>query len=218
MLGTNEIKSIGISAGLVLANIALVWILLFTPLATVNSYLFEYLIIGMIFYGAMLTIGNYLGRQGIKHQNMGKALGGIALLQLAYGMFGAGVLSILGTTEPSLIATVLGITAGITLAITFAAAGLVYGTGKNFRSWSKYSMYSFLAALGAGFIGSFSGIFGLITFVLVMLGFLLNLVYEIWEMKSQNRDPYLNGLGIYIAFMGVFVHILRMIAEYYLRE
>lgn len=218
MLDTDEIKSLGITAGLVMANIALIWVLLFTPLAEVNELLFQYLIVGMIFYGIMLTAGNYLGKKGIKEQNTSKALGGIALLQLGYGMFGAGVLSILGVTEFSLVAVVLGITLGVTLGIAVLASLLVYGTGRNFQDWGKYSMYSFIAALAAGFIGSFSGIFALITFVFVLLGFLLDLVYEIWRMKAQSDNYYLNGLGIYIAFMGVFVHILRMVVEYYLRE
>lgn len=218
MLTANEIKSVGVSAGLVLANISLIWILLFTPLSTVNNFLFQYLIIGMIFYGVMLTAGNYLGNQGIKDEDMGKALLGVALLQLAYGMFGAGVLSILGTTSPSAVGLVLGVTAGVTLAVTLTAALVVYGTGRDFRNLSNYSFYSFIAALATGFIGSFSGIFALITFALVLLGFLLDLVYQIWEMKAKSQNHYLNGLGIYVAFMGVFVHVLQMVIEYYLRE
>jgi len=218
MLDIGEIKSIGVSAGLVLANIALIWILLFTPLSAINRLVFDYLIVGMIFYGIMLTAGSYLGKQGIKNRNYTKAITGAALLQLGYGMFGAGLLSLLGTTETSIIGLVFGITAAVTLSIAILAGLVVYGTGKSFRKWDKYSTYCFLAALGAGFIGSFSGIFGLLTFVLVLLGFLLELVYEIWHMKINPEEFYLNGLGIYIAFMGVFVQILRIVIEMFLRE
>jgi len=217
-LTLNEIKSLGISAGLAVLNIGLIWAFLYTPLATVNQIVFSTLILGMLFYGVFLTAGNWLGKKGVRNGNKGQALLGIGLLQLAYGMFGAGVLNLLGSTNSTLIITVLGITATITVFITLLSGVLVYWTDRDFSSFQKYSMYSFFGALGAGLIGSFSGIFGIIAFTLVFFGFLFDLIYEIWNMKKRSGNVVLNGLGIYVAFMGVFVEILRLVVEAYLRR
>ena len=217
-LTLNEIKSLGISAGLAVLNIGLIWAFLYTPLATVNQIVFSTLILGMLFYGVFLTAGNWLGKKGVRNGNKGQALLGIGLLQLAYGMFGAGVLNLLGSTNSTLIITVLGITATITVFITLLSGVLVYWTDRNFSSFQKYSMYSFFGALGAGLIGSFSGIFGIVAFTLVFFCFLFDLIYEIWNMKKRSGNVVLNGLGIYVAFMGVFVEILRLVVEAYLRR
>ncbi len=217
-LETGEIKSIGLSTGLIVANIGLMWVFLFTPLREINSFVFDFLIIGMLFYGALLTVGNWLGKRGVRQADYGMAILGVLILEFAYAMFGAGVLYLLGTTDSSLIMTVLGITFGVTLGITLIAAFAVYWTDRDFSRFRTYSAYAFLAALGAGFVGSFSGVFALFTFFLVLLGFLLDLVYEIWHMKQKPRNVYLNSIGIYVAFMGVFVEILRLVVEYYLRS
>ena len=95
---------------------------------------------------------------------------------------------------------------------------MVFWTGRDFSSFQTYSMYAFGAALLMGFIGSFSGIFALITFGLVLIGFILDLIYEIWSMKKHPGNVYMNGMGIYIAFMGVFVQILQIVARSYLER
>lgn len=40
-----------------------------------------------------------------------------------------------------------------------------------------------------------------------------DLVYEIWEMVSARRKPFVNGFALYIAFTGIFVHILQIALE-----
>lgn len=217
-LETPELKSIGISTALIMTNIGMIWVFLYTPLRLVNSIVFSTLILGMIFYGVLLTAGNWLGKKGIKEQDMQKAIIGTALLQFAYGMFGAGVLNLLGTTENSVIFLILGATLIITLFISFLAGLLVYWTDRDFSKFQNYSSYAFIAAFVMGVIGSFSGIFATIAFFLVLLGFLLDLIYEIWQLRSRPRNVILNGFGIYVAFMGVFVEILRLVVEAYLRS
>jgi hypothetical protein len=217
-LETPELKSIGISTALILTNIGMIWVFLYTPLRLVNSIVFSTLIIGMIFYGILLTAGNWIGKKGIKEQDMSKTIIGTALLQFAYGMFGAGILNLLGTIANDVILLILGTTLGITLGISFLAALLVYWTDRDFSQYQKYSSYAFIAAFVMGILGSFSGIFALITFCLVLLGFLLDLIYELWQLRSRPRNVILNGFGIYVAFMGVFVQILRLVVESYLRS
>lgn len=206
----NEIKSIGISAFLVALNIGLMMVFSLTALASIVGIAFRYPIVGILVYGAMLTIGTAMAKKGVRKSNFGMAIGGASLLQFAYGTFGAGILAFLSIGAQ---ATVLGITAAVTTIIAIAAGLLVYGTGKDFSSWRKYASYLFLGVIGFGFIGTAVPGLIIIAFVLALLGFLVYLVYEIWDMKRSPENVYLNGIGIYVAFMGVFVHILRIVIE-----
>ena len=214
MLERQEIKSIGISLALIILNIGMMYLFSFTALSNVNSIVFDFLIFGMIFYGIMISLGYYIGQRGIKNDNISFAIGGVALLLFAYSMFGAGIIGILEQGR----FLVLGVTAGITLGITLIDSIAAYGTDHDFSRWTYYSLVFFVGGLVTGFTGSFSGLFALITFVLVLLGWLCDLMYQIWDMKQEPARTFLNGLGIYVAFMGVFVHILQIVAEMYLRE
>ena len=106
MINSKQFKTLGITTALVILNIALIYVLRFTPLAQVNDFVFQFLIAGMIFYGVLLFIGRYIGNKGIEENNVGYAVAGVALLEIAYGMFGAGILRFTGEA------------AGIILAIT----------------------------------------------------------------------------------------------------
>lgn len=214
MISQNQIKSLGVTTALVILNIALIYVLRFTPLSQVNDFVFQFLIAGMIFYGIMLFIGRHLGNKGIKEDNMSYALAGIGFLEIAYGMFGAGILRYAGSEA----GIILAITSVVTVTLAVGSGLLVFWTGRDFSNFQQYSMYAFLGALGTGFVGSFTGIFALITFGLVLIGFILDLIYEIWDMNRNPENVYMNGLGIYIAFMGVFVQILQIVARSYLRE
>lgn len=207
-MNSEELKSIGISTGLILLNIAVMAIIAVTPLSQITNLLFSIPIVGMVIFGAGLTAGRWIAKKGMKQDNTGLAIAGTGLLQVTYGVFGGGILA---RVSSSMFPIALGITAVITTAIAVGAALLVYGTGRNFRSWGKYSNYLFMGALGTGLIGSAFAPLLLLTFILVLLGFIVYLVYEIWRMKQRPGRVIMNGIGIYIAYMGVFVEILQIV-------
>lgn len=215
MLQDGELKSIGFSISLILVNIAIMAVIAVTPLSAVTDILFSIPIVGMIIFGAGLMAGRYLARKGIKADNTGLALSGVGLLEITYGLFGGGILSLVPT---NMFPAALGITAVVTTVIALLAAFLVYGTGRNFRSWGKYSNYLFLGAFGTGLIGSAFAPLLLLTFVLVLVGFIVYLVYEIWRMKQRPGRVIMNGIGIYIAYMGVFVEILQLVVRMLMDE
>ncbi len=211
----NEWKSIGISSGLILLNIAVMAGIAVTPLADMVLQLFSTLILGVIVYGALLSGGTYLAEKGVKKERVPLAFLGVALLQAGYGSFGGAILSLLSS---ELFLPVLGITAVVTGGIAAAAAGLVYGTGRDFSRYRRYASYLFIGVLLSALVGTFVPGVSLLAFLLALLGFLVLLVYEIWETRKSPEKVLLNGIGIYNAFMGVFVHILRIVAEMYLRR
>ncbi|WEL23004.1 Bax inhibitor-1 family protein [Candidatus Nanohalovita haloferacivicina] len=207
---TEELKSIGLSAGLILINIAVMWVFAFTPLSTISNIVFSTFILGVIFYGALLTGGVYLAKKGIRNNQTKQAWLGTAILQITYGIFGAGILGMIGPRTQMI---ALAATAIITTAITVISGLLVYLTEHDFSSWQRYSNYLFMGVLGISFIGTFSRGLIIVAFALALAGFLTYLVYEIWDMKQRPSNVYLNGIGIYVAFMGVFVQILQIVIE-----
>lgn len=207
---TDELKSIGFSTGLILANIAVMWVFAFTPLAKISNIVFSTFILGAIFYGALLTGGVYLAKKGIRDSDSKKAWIGTGILQFAYGIFGAGVLNMIG---PQTQAIALAATAAITTGITVISGLAVYLTDHDFSSWQKYSNYLFMGVLLMSLIGTFSTGLIVVAFTLALLGFITYLVYEIWDMKQRPSSVYLNGIGIYVAFMGVFVQILQIVIQ-----
>lgn len=216
MLDNSELKSIGIGSGLVLLNIALMMVFARTFLADVNNYLWSAgAIVGVIVYGILLTGGSYLGRRGIKNNDTGTAGLGISLLMLAYGSFGGGIISGLDAATQIV---VLGITAVLTTILAVAAGLYVYWTDRNLSKTGMYANYAFLGVLGTAFIGTFVTPVLLLAFFLALAGFLLYLVYEVWRMKTEAVSPMLTGLGLYIAYAGVFVQILQLVARSYLEE
>lgn len=207
-MNSEELKSIGLTAGLVLLNVIIMAVVAVTPLSQLTNILFSVAIIGMVVFGAGLMLGRWLAKKGIKEDNTALAVAGTGILEVTYGIFGGGILALVST---SLFPIALGLTAVITTAIAVGAALLVYGTGKNFRSWGTYSNYLFMGAFGTGLIGSFFPPLLLLTFILVLVGFIIYLVYEIWRMKQRPGRVIMNGIGIYIAYMGVFVEILQIV-------
>lgn len=211
MFQEGELKSLGVATGLIILNIAVMWIFAFTPLATINNLLFNtFFLLGVIVYGLLLSGGLYIARKGIKSENTGLAVAGTGLIQLAYGIFGAGIL---GMVAPGIQALAIGITGVISVIIAVLAGLLVYGTGHDFSSWGRYANYIFLGVLGISLIGSFSPMFIVISFTLALIGFIVYLVHEIYMVKTKPGQPFLNGIGVYTAFMGVFVEILQLVVQ-----
>lgn len=216
MFQKGELKGLGVASGLVILNIAVMWVFAFTPLKAVNELLFDtFFLLGVIVYGALLTGGVALAKRGIRNDDTRTAVGGTALVQFAYGIFGAGII---GFLAPQTQAIALGATTVITTGIAILSGLLVYGTGHDFSSWGRYANYIFLGVLGMSLIGSFSGPFILLAFTLALLGFIVYLIHEIYQVKTRPGKPFLNGIGVYVAFMGVFVQILQLVVEMLLEE
>lgn len=208
-------KSLAVATGLILLNIAVIWAFAFTPLAAANNVLFNTFIIGVLVYGALLTAGLYIAKRGVKNDDTSLAVGGTGLVQFAYGMFGAGVISMLAPTMQGL---ALGVTAVVTTSIAVLCGLAVFGTNHDFSSWGKYANYIFLGVIGVSFIGTFSASLIIIAFSLALLGFIVYLVHQIYQVKVRPGKPFMNGIGLYTAFMGVFVEILQMIVYMFLEE
>lgn len=211
----NEIKSVLVAASLIILNIVLMPGFSQTPAVDLFQYVWQIPILGLIVYAAPLILGGYIAKKGLKENNKKLLWSGIGLLQLAYAAFGAGIL---GGANLASQAAILGIAAFITLGITIIAALIVYLTGKNFERAGTYSTYAFIGVFLMALIGSLTPTVLILAFGLAFTGFFLYLIYEIWSMKSYTRSPIENGLGIYIAFAGVFVHVLQIVARNYLEE
>jgi len=216
MFQQGELKSLGVATGLIILNIAVMWIFAFTPLATINNLLFDtFFLLGVIVYGLLLSLGLYIARKGIRSENTGLAVTGTGLIQLAYGIFGAGIL---GIVAPRVQALAIAITGVISVIIAVLAGLLVYGTGHDFSSWGIYANYIFLGVLGFSLIGSFSPAVIIVAFTLALIGFIVYLIHEIYMVKTRPGKPFLNGIGVYTAFMGVFVEILQLVVQMLIEE
>ena len=216
MFKEGQLKSLGIATALIILNIALMWVFAFTPLSALNDILFDVFIVGVIVYGAMLTIGLWLAKKGIRNKNNGQAIGGTALIQIAYGLFGAGILSMV--LAPSTQAIALAITGVITTLIAILSGLLVFGTSHDFSSWGKYANYIFIGVLGISLVGSFSAQFVILAFFLALIGFIVYLIHQIYVTKTRPNTPFLNGIGLYTAYMGVFVEILQLVIRMLIDE
>lgn len=216
MFEEGQLKSIGIASSLVLLNVAVMWIFAFTPLSSINNLLFDtFFFLGVIFYGALLTGGVWLAKKGVKSDNKKTAFAGTALVQIGYGLFGAGALGLLPLELQSI---ALGITGIVTTVIAILSGLLVFGTNHDFSNWGKYANYIFLGVLGISFVGSFSPTITILAFGLALLGFIAYLIHQIYMTKTRPGKPLLNGIGLYTAYMGVFVEILQLVVEMLLRR
>jgi FtsH-binding integral membrane protein len=198
-----------VGGSLMLATVGLMILLADTFLGSSLSALYRWPIVGMLVFGLIISGGRYLGLKGVKEGSTGTAVFGSAILVLGYGWIGGGILH---PYEPSLYIPAIALTGTITTIIALLAGLYVYTTDKNLEQWRTYSAYAFFGAIGTSFIGSF--IFTpliLLSFLLALLGFLADLVYEIWMASNGNRSAYANGIALYVAFAGVFIHILQLV-------
>ncbi len=209
MFDEGEFKTLGVATGLIALNIAVMWIFAFTPLNMINDILFgTFFFLGVAVFGLALTGGLYIARKGLSGGDKGLAVAGTAIIQVAYGVFGAGIIGFLPPATQALAIIGAGI---VSIMIALFAGLLVYGTGKDFSHWGRYSNYLFLGVFGISFIGSFTPTLIIIAFALALLGFTVYLIHQIYMTKTRSETPLLNGLGIYTAFMGVFVQVIQMI-------
>lgn len=209
----HEQYAIGGGAGLVGVTVALIYVLSFTPIAALARSAFSSLIIGVVIFGAVLSGGAWLARKGLDQDSTGMAVAGTALLAGGYGAFGAGILALL---QPGLRASAAGVTLVASVALTLVSAGYVYSSDRDFGWAGRYSSYCFLGLLGFALIGTFTPALAVVAFVLAMAGFTLYLIHELWRLRDHRASWQQNALGVYIAFMGVFVHILQIVVRMYM--
>ncbi|WP_436345925.1 hypothetical protein [Natronorubrum sp. FCH18a] len=212
-LSGREMQVIGGATGLMAITVALMYVFAATPLAVVNDYLFAAPIVGVLVYGAAIMGGEIIAERGIEGGDMGIAFVGMVVLQLAFGVFGAGILS---RAPQATQLTALGITAIVTALMTALVSGYVYARSTTFEHWGRFANYAFLGGLGVILVGTFvMQVLLLVGFVLIFLGFILRLGYEIWQVRDhRDASVALQTIGVYIAVAGVFVHVLQLVMRY----
>lgn len=208
-LSSREARIIGGASALMVINILLMYVFVVTPLAAINNYLFAVPIIGVLVYGAAIMGGEVIAERGLKGDNGGIAVVGVVILQLAFGIFGAGVLSFAPRGSQLMI---LGVTAIIVAVLTAVISGYVYARSKTFESWGTVANYSFIGGVVAIAIGTIVQPVLIVGFVLIFLGFLLRLGWEVWKVRDErSASVALQTIGVYIAVAGVFVHVLQLV-------
>lgn len=217
LLSKQTVTAIGVASLLIISTIAMMWAFRDTVFATGTIWLYTDApfapFAGLLVFGIILSAGRYFGLSASMNENYGLALGASAIVAVAYGAFGAGILSLYAS---DLHVAALGWTAAITVAITLGAATLVYTTDHSFANWGGYASFAMIGGAFAYLIYTIipSTVFVLLAFGLILLGWIIDLVYEIFMVSDARRKPVANGIGVYIAFMGVFVHILQLVLEF----
>jgi FtsH-binding integral membrane protein len=188
-----------------------------TPIGQTVIDLYAFLpIVGMVVVGSVLSLGYWLTMKGLKNKSYGLSIVGTFMTIVGYGAFGSAVLT---PYAPNLYQPAILVAGLITTVIGLISSAYVYSSNRSFESYGSKSGKFFLWALLVVGVGSFipgsigSGVV-LVGFILVVLGFILDLIYEIWQVSSGQRSPVQNGFGLYVAFTGVFVHILQIILEF----
>lgn len=220
LLSKDTATTLIVAAGLMLITIITMIVLADTSISNSGRMLYDTSpILGVAIFGALISAGRYFGMKGLNSDNTTLAIGSSGLSVFAYGWFGSVVLS---PYEASLYIPAILITGVITIAFTLIAAAVVYTTDYNLAWTNKASGLSFLLGLVLLFIPilipSLTLLLGTLGFFLFLFGFLFDLIYEIYLTASNARSPFANGLGIYIAFAGVFVHILQMVLRNLVRD
>jgi FtsH-binding integral membrane protein len=216
VLGSETFTAVSIAGVLFALTIASMLKFSDTFLGEAVMALYAFLpILGMVVVGGLLTLGYVVTNSGIENDSTGVALFGSLITVFSYGAFGAAILT---PYSSELYNQAIAVSAGVTGIISLISAIVVYSTDRSFKSWGAKSGKLFIFALIFVALGSFIpgpiGSFALAAgFFLVIIGFVVDLVYEIWQVSSGYRTPVQNGFGLYVAFTGVFVHILQLVIE-----
>jgi len=207
----NTTKIAGISVGLVALNVVLMFALSFTPVAELGLLAFSNFILGIVVFGATVGGGFWLASAGIEKGSMPQAGAGVAVTQFGYSLLGSALLSFLAAGSTRVLA--LGITAVATGVVTALVTVVVFSTDHSFERWQTYSWVCFGGGIVLGIVGVFTTSLLIVgASVLFFLGFVVDLTYEIWALKENRYASDLrNAIGIYVAVMGVFIHILQLV-------
>ncbi|MBX0348510.1 Bax inhibitor-1 family protein [Haloarcula pellucida] len=207
----NISKIIGMGTALVAVNILVMLGLSYTPIAPLGAALFSSFFVGIAVFAVSVGGGFWIATKGVERGNMGLAGAGVLLIQGGYGLFGAAILYIYGGGGIRIPA--LGITTVITGAITAVIATVVFKSNYDFSGWQRYAFGCFIGGLVVGAAGVFlSPLLVVVAGLLFFLGFIVDLTYEIWAVRENRYASDLrNAIGIYVAVMGVFVHVLQWV-------
>lgn len=207
-------REVGLPAAMLVGvNVVLMYLVALTPLSGLNEVLFAVPIVGLLIYGAALTGGSYVAERGLERGKIGATLAGVVLLQSAYALFGGGILA---GVSPGARELALGVTLVVTLALTLGIAAYVYLRDREFGHWNRWSLGAFLIGVVLVAIGTLFPAVLIGGFVFIFLGFTLRLGYEMWRVRENYRpdEPLIHALGIYVAFTGVFVHVLQLVRQF----
>lgn len=207
---TNLASTMGFASGLVAVNIVLMLVLSYTPVADLGLVVFSNYFLAIGVFVATVGGGYWLASRGLENGTVPLAGAGVVLTQFGYGLFGAAILTV---APPDLRVPALGITAVITALITAAVTAVVYNVDHSFERWNLYSGGLFVGGFVLGAVGFFGPpVLLLLAGVCFFLGFVAHLVHEIWAVKV-NKYPgtLINAIGIYVAVMGIFIHILQWV-------
>jgi len=209
---------VSVAAALMSVTVILMLLMSQTPLASLGLALYDlFPLLGVAVFGVFISLGRHFGMKGLLTDENQLALAGIALSVFGYGWFGG---SILSPFETRIYVPAIAIAGVITIGLTLLATIIIFGTDYNFSGAGLASAVSFGIGIVLVLIISFisSPILAVIGFGFFLLGFLLDLVYEIYLTSTGRRTPVANGLGVYIAFAGVFVHILQIVLRALARD
>lgn len=209
LLSGRDWQVVGTATVLTTLNVVVMAAFATTPLAVANDYLFSIPIVGVLVYGVAIYAGEQVAERGVTAGNLVMAVAGVVILQFAFGLFGAGVLSVV---SPAALVPVLGITAVVTALLTLGIGTYVYARSITFEHYSRWSTYAFLAGIAAIFVGTFVSDVLLVGFVLIFTGFIFRLGWEIWRLRDGRVQAVsLQAIGLYVAVAGVFVHVLQIV-------
>ncbi|ELY85968.1 hypothetical protein [Natrinema altunense] len=203
-------KVAGIATALVAVNILLMLVGSYTPLADLGLVLFSNYFVGIGTFAVTIGGGFWVSNTGIAKGNMPIAGAGVTLIQVGYTLLGSAILVM---APSALRVPALAVTTVITGLLTAGIVVVVFRTDRSFARWQTYSKGLFIAGFAAGAVGFFiNPMLMIFASVLFFLGFVTDLTYEIWAVKeSRYASPIRNAIGIYVAVMGVFIHILRLV-------
>jgi len=183
-LSSREARVIGGASALMAINVALMYVLVVTPLASVN----EVPVLVPDHRCARLRRSHH-GRTGSRRAwRHGRGHGNRVRRD------GHSEIGLRGLPEPACFAsrlesqlTILAVTAVVVALLTAVISAYVYARSKTFEHWGSYANYAFIGGIVAILIGSFVAPVLLVGFVLIFLGFLLRLGWEIWKVRDQRN-------------------------------
>jgi FtsH-binding integral membrane protein len=208
-----KFRAVGVPAAvLIAANVVLMYAVAMTPLAALSRLAFSTPIVGLLVFGGALTAGNYLADRGLRDGEMAKAYAGTAILEATYAVLGGGILAVLAAGSRVL---ALAVTLVVTVAMTVGIAAYVYLRGGDYSHWNRWSLGAFVVGAVLVLVGTFVPIVLVGGFVCIFAGFTLRLGYEIWKVRADYAPErsMVHALGIYVAFTGVFIHVLQIVVR-----
>lgn len=213
VFSSDMMTTVGVAAGLMILTIVGMILSANSPLSEFGLMVYNlFWILGVLLFGGLISIGRWIGLKGVSSGSYFIAIVGSLISVFAYSWFGGMVLTMFSV---SIYGPVILITSIITILITLVAMAIVYSTDRDLGFVGVWSGGAFIIGIILGLVGSFAESIQIIAFGFFLLGFILDLTFEIWMVSDDRRSPVANGIAVYVAFAGVFVHILQLVAEAY---